>query len=185
LGRAACLLRNGYLLAERGDLTILIDLRALLVARHYRHLTAPGGDTLLTSQPLLLPESLNLDADAARLWRERGGALQLYGFEFGWLGDTLLVLRKVPAIVRAAALPALLMALQGWLGQPGDNEVRARDELLRMLSSHAVPQQLPAYSLPELNTLLREYEAAPLPSAERPWRELAAADWQRLFELFS
>jgi DNA mismatch repair protein MutL len=185
LGRAVCLLRNGYLLAERSDVTILVDLRALLAELHYRHLTTPGGETLLTSQPLLIPESLNLDIDAARLWRERGGALQLYGFEFGWLGDTLLVLRKVPAIVRAASIPSLLMALQTWLGQPGDNEESARNELLQMLSSHAVPQQLPAYSLSELNTMLREYEAAPLLAGERPWREFAAADWQRLFELFS
>jgi len=185
LGRAVCQLHNGYLLAERGDMTVVIDLRSMMAELHYIHLSSSSGDALLTTQPLLLPESLNLTAEDACLWRDRGAVLQTFGFEFGWLGEELLVLRKVPAIVRSASMPSLLQAVQAWLGRLDDSAEGVKDDLLRTLASHAVPKQLPAYSLSDLNALLREYEAALPNSTNRPWRELHAADWQRFFESIS
>ena len=124
-------------------------------------------------------------ATATKLWRERGDALISYGFEFGWLGDTLLVLRKVPAIVRSASMSSLLVALQAWLDSSWASAESAQEALLNTLSSHAVPPQLPAYSLSDLNGLLREYESSFPNATERPWRMLGATDWQRLFDTFS
>ncbi len=184
LGRAVCQLHSGYLLAERDDATLIIDLRALLEALHHSRLAAPGGDALLVAQPLLIPESLELSVEQARLWRERGGVLESLGFESGWLSDTLLVLRKVPAVVRNASMPALLQALEAWLDRYGLAVPTGREELLALLARHAVPEPLPAHSLPELNTLLHEYAAVMSPAAPRPWCELRTGDWQRLFELF-
>ncbi|HEY0722060.1 MAG TPA: DNA mismatch repair endonuclease MutL [Gammaproteobacteria bacterium] len=185
LGGTVCQLRSGYLLAERDDSTIVADLRALLQALHHSRLTAPGGEALLVAQPLLIPESLELGAERARLWRERGGALEHFGFEVGWLGDTLLVLRKVPAVVRSASMPALLQALEAWLERFDTVVSTGRGELLALLAHHAVPASLPSYTLSGLNALLHEYASVMPPAAPRPWVELQAGDWPRLFEFFS
>lgn len=185
LGRAVCQLHNGYLLAEREETTIIVDLRALLTELYRSRLTAPGGEDLLTSQPLLIPESFNLSTVSAERWRARGGVLEHFGFHFGWLGDELLVIRKVPAVVRLASIASLFAALELWLVHHGNSTEAGKGELIRLLASHAVPGQLPGYSLSDLNAFLREYEMVRADSLFRPWRELTATDWQRLFELFA
>ncbi|HEY0635758.1 MAG TPA: DNA mismatch repair endonuclease MutL [Gammaproteobacteria bacterium] len=185
LGRVVCQLRSGHLLAERGEVTVIVDLRALLETLHRSRLSAAGGYALLTSQPLLIPESIALDSERTRLWQERGRALKPYGFESGWLGETLLVLRKVPALVRGASMPALLEGLEAWLNHWGKEAQAGHEEMLALLARHALPDRLPTHSLVELNALLREYASLAPSTGPCPWRELHTNDWQRLFELFS
>lgn len=181
LGRALLQLASGYLLAERSDATVLVDLRAVLLAIWAHRLADPAGRELLTPQPLLIPESVALRAEEAQRWRERGALLEPYGFDWGWLGEGLLVVRGVPALVRTAPIAGLVAALGGWLA---DGQGTATEQgLLALLAAHAVAEPLPAYSLAELNTLLRDYERTMPHAGPLPWRLLGAGGWRHLFEL--
>jgi DNA mismatch repair protein MutL len=178
LGRALVQLRMDYLLAERRDTTVLVDLRAVLEELTLRRLQTSRAGELLVPQPLLIPHSCMLESGETAAWQEHGELLMPYGFEWGWLGENLLVLRQVPALLRSAVSNRLLATLTQWLIDQG-----AEQGLLKLLARHAHPDPLPAYGVAELNTLLREYEGTmPETVARRHWRYLSAADWHRLIE---
>ena len=100
---------------------MLLDLVAAEQALLANHLARqwPQG---LTSQPLLMPFSLNLTPEQRQQWQAQQAWLQQLGVEARPARGEGLMLYRVPAVLRqtdlARQIPALLAQLADWPDEP-------------------------------------------------------------------
>lgn len=125
-----------YILAEQGDDLILIDKHAAHERINFERLRAQG-DTVI-GQTLLTPLTCRLDREEAALLLEHREELLRFGYDLDDIGGGDLLLRQIPAEIRASDAPATLSEIAGHL-QNGriDTPERLRDEALHTIACKA------------------------------------------------
>lgn len=186
LGVARGQVANAYIVAESADSLVLVDQHAAherLVLEAMRGRAGPG----ILSQPLLIPETVVLDATACDRLEAAAPLLAELGLEverFG--GDTMLV-RSVPAALGSPRLKALLTDLADELGEgQGPQSLSDRlEHVAATIACHGSVRAGRALSLAEMNALLRQMEAVPASGTcnhGRPtFLRLTKADLEKLF----
>ncbi len=165
------ILFNRYLLAGSGDAPQLLDMVAAqrhLLHTHLQNLL-DGGE--VRSQPLLIPQSVELGAKEAERLAKAADRYAALGFELDRLGEGTVVLRRIPALLRGSDSAELLHLLQQHAGQQSDAA------LLQQLAA-LVP---PPVAMNDAQSLLRQLEALPDKGAQF-WRSLDVGALQKLFE---
>lgn len=160
-----------YLLVGSGDAPQLLDMVAAqrhLLHAHLQHLLQ-GGE--VRSQPLLIPQSVELGAKEAERLAKAADRYAALGFELDRLGEGTVVLRRIPALLRGADSAELLRLLQQYADRQPDAT------LLQQLAA-LVP---PPVAMNDAQSLLRQLEALPDRGAEF-WRNLDVEALQKLFE---
>ncbi|MCW9089027.1 MAG: DNA mismatch repair endonuclease MutL [Gammaproteobacteria bacterium] len=179
LGRARAILHRRYLLAESADGPLLLDLeraRRHLLRQHLEQMLAEGE---VRSQPLLIPQTVNLpDSDVAVLLAA-DELLSRLGFEIERLGENAVVIRSLPALLRGVAVEPLLQELLPQLRQQGREPTTISAGLRDAVVSQALAAA-PITALAEADRLLRQVEELPQHGTEF-WQMLSLAQLQQWF----
>ena len=161
LGTALAQLHGAYILAQNHDGLVLVDMHAAHERVLYEKFKAERASAAPASQQLLHPVVIDLKAHELEALLERRQEWEQAGFEVDALGPTRLALRRVPAVLNAADIPAIVGALvQDLTLDTGSHHLEAAaDRFLGTLACRSAIHAHRRLTLPEMNALLRQMEA--------------------------
>jgi DNA mismatch repair protein MutL len=176
-----------YIVAEAADGLVLVDQHAAherLVLERMRRAMANGG---VARQALLLPEVVELDEPACDRLEDRLGELLDLGLELERFGPRAMLVRSVPAMLKAGSAAGLVADLADELAA-FDTTLSLKERLDLVAATMACHGSVRAgriLSVAEMNALLREMEVTPHSGQcnhGRPtWVKLAHGDLEKLF----
>ncbi|WP_018860598.1 MULTISPECIES: DNA mismatch repair endonuclease MutL [unclassified Thioalkalivibrio] len=161
LGFALGQVAETFILAENAHGLIVVDMHAAHERITYERLKREWGAQGITSQPLLVPESLDVTPTEAALAEEHAGVLGALGFELDRSGPETLTLRAAPALLRGRDTVQLVRDVLADLAAVGYSH-RAEGEMnavLGTMACHGSVRSGRRLTLPEMNQLLRDMEA--------------------------
>jgi DNA mismatch repair protein MutL len=161
LGSALAQLHGVYILAQSRAGLVLVDMHAAHERVLYERLKAERASGGSASQQLLEPLVITLKPHELAALLEERSQWEQAGFELDALSDTQLVLRCVPAFLKAADVPGLVGSLVRDLAVDGGAHhlESAADRFLGTLACRTAIHAHRRLTLPEMNALLRQMEA--------------------------
>jgi DNA mismatch repair protein MutL len=187
LGAARAHLHENWIVAQSADGLVIVDAHAAHERLAYERLKRQMAETGIAAQALLIPEVVEVGAEAA----ERLLSLDLarLGLVVEAFGPGTVAVRETPAILGACSAEALLRDLLDELEADDEADplaLRSRiDAILSRMACHGSVRTGRRLSGPEMNALLREMEATPHSGQcnhGRPtYVELKLSDIERLF----
>ncbi len=187
LGAARAQLHENWIVAQTGDGMVIVDQHAAHERLVYERLKAQMRDRGIAAQALLIPEVVEVGAEAA----ERLLALDLarLGLALDAFGPGTVAVRETPAILGACSAEALLRDIIEEIEDEDEADplsLQSRlDAILSRMACHGSIRSGRRMSAPEMNALLREMEATPRSGQcnhGRPtYVELKLVDIERLF----
>ena len=191
LGRALAQLQGVYILAENTQGLVIVDMHAAHERIVYERLKAQLGpqndDTVLPSQPLLIPATFSATALEHATAEEHAEPLRTLGLEITALSASTLAVRSVPSTLAQGDATALARSVLAELAQHDASTVvqRARDEILATMACHGAVRANRRLTLEEMNGLLRQMEATERSDQcnhGRPtWRQVTIRELDNLF----
>jgi DNA mismatch repair protein MutL len=187
LGAARAQLHGTYIVAQTDDGIVIVDQHAAherLVLERMRKGLANGG---IARQALLLPEVVELDADAADRLADRSDELAELGLVIESFGHGAVVVRETPAMLGHVDCSSLLRDLADEFAEWGTAlSLKERlDHVAATMACHGSVRAGRALNPAEMNALLREMEVTPHSGQcnhGRPtYVELKLVDIERLF----
>ena len=185
LGVARGQVADTYIVAETDDALVLVDQHAAHERLVLEAMRARGGG--VASQALLIPQVIELADDACGRLVAATEALAALGLELEPFGEGAVMVRSVPAILRAPDLAALLRDLADDLAVH-DAPLALADRLEHVAATMACHGSVRAgrpLALAEMNALLRQMEAVPASGTCNHGRptfiRLGKAELERLF----
>lgn len=187
LGRARAQLHGMWIVAETADGLILVDQHAAHERVMLERLNGARLGATPPSQPLLLPEIVELDEPAADRVEAAAADLAAFGLDVDRFGPAAVVVRALPAALGQADAGAIVRDLAAelleWGAAPGLKE--RLDGVAATLACHASVRAGRALSVAEMDALLRQMEATPHAGQcnhGRPtYVRLAKCDIEKLF----
>jgi DNA mismatch repair protein MutL len=183
LGAARAQLHETYVVAQTRAGLVLVDAHAAHERLVYERLKALLREGPVPAQALLLPEIVELPADAADALLEQAGAFERLGLSIEPFGPGAVAVRATPAPLGPVDAAQLVRDILDTLG---DATLEARlDAVLSRVACHGSVRAGRRMSAAEMNALLREMEATPNSGQcnhGRPtYVALDLADIERLF----
>ncbi|UVO53903.1 DNA mismatch repair endonuclease MutL [Sphingomonas sp. SUN039] len=176
-----------YIVAEAEDGLVIVDQHAAherLVLERMRCATADGA---VASQPLLLPEVVELDETACDRLETRIPELADLGLDLERFGPAAMLVRAMPAMLGQSDVRGLVTDLADELAAFGEAlSLKERlDHVAATMACHGSVRAGRILSVAEMNALLREMEVTPHSGQcnhGRPtWIKLAHGDIEKLF----
>jgi DNA mismatch repair protein MutL len=187
LGQARAQIHDNYIVAQTRDGFILVDQHAAHERLVYERLKRERADRGVETQPLLVPEVVDLDpvqverlAGAAEMLAQ--GGLVLEGF-----GDGAVIIREVPAAIGKADVSGIVRDVADELSELGvSTSVEDRiNHVLATMACHNSVRSGRKLRPEEMNALLREMETTPNAGQCNHGRptfiELKLSDIEKLF----
>ncbi len=176
-----------YIVAEADDGLVIVDQHAAherLVLERMRRATAEGA---IASQPLLLPEVIELEETACDRLEQRIAELAGLGLDLERFGPAAMLVRGIPAMLGTTDVRGLVTDLADELAAFGETlSLKERlDQVAATMACHGSVRAGRILSVAEMNALLREMEVTPHSGQcnhGRPtWVKLAHGDIEKLF----
>ena len=176
-----------YIVAEAEDGLVIVDQHAAherLVLERMRKATIGGS---VASQPLLLPEVIELEEPACDRLEARMTELAQLGLDLERFGPAAVLVRGVPAMLGTSDVRGLVIDLADELAAFGEAlSLKERlDSVAATMACHGSVRAGRILSVAEMNALLREMEITPRSGQcnhGRPtWIKLAHCDIDKLF----
>jgi DNA mismatch repair protein MutL len=190
LGAARAQINDTFIIAATGDALVIVDQHAAherLVYERLKRSFANGG---IARQLLLIPEVVELDAEAVASLSAASPELERLGLVIEPFGANAVLVREVPSLLGTSAVKGLLADLAAELAESED-EGGARllagrlDHVLSTMACHGSVRAGRRLAPEEMNALLRDMEATPFTGQcnhGRPtYIELKLADIEKLF----
>ncbi len=160
-------IQKSYIVADvEGDLEIIDQHAAherILYERLLSRMASGHSSGHAETQPLLIPETLELSAHDAVLLRSHLEKLKETGLEMEEFGSTSFVIRSVPAILAQRDLKRLVLDLlddlREWDRTATVEETKKR--LVASLACHGAIRAHDSLTLPEMSALLRDLQDYP------------------------
>ncbi|MDG2079782.1 MAG: DNA mismatch repair endonuclease MutL [Pseudomonadales bacterium] len=187
LGYALAQLKGVYILAENVEGLIVVDMHAAHERIIYERMKTAHQESTLQSQPLLVPQSLQLsrkEVDCAELHAD---VFHRLGFALQRMGDENIIVREMPVILADANTEQLLRDVIADLLEHGSSEriANSMDDILSTMACHGSVRANRRLSIPEMNALLRDMEATERSGQcnhGRPtWAAMSLAELDKLF----
>ena len=159
LGFAKAQIQKTYIVAQTLDSLIIVDQHAAHERLTYERLKA-AYESKIISQYLLIPEIVELSADAVHILLEHKEEMKKLGLSYDAFGEGALMVREVPALLEQLDIPALMRDLADVFIEMGDSYVfkeKMKDILARM-ACHGSVRAGRALTIEEMNALLRQME---------------------------
>ncbi|WP_421695619.1 DNA mismatch repair endonuclease MutL [Aestuariivirga sp.] len=163
LGQARTQIHDNYIVSQTRDGFILIDQHAAHERLVYERLKRERAERGIETQPLLVPEVVDLDpvqverlAAAAELLAQGGLVLEAFG-------DGAVIIREVPAAIGKADVPGIVRDVADELSELGvSTSLEQRiNHVLATMACHNSVRSGRKLRPEEMNALLREMEATP------------------------
>ena len=188
LGAARAQVHDTFIIAETETSLVIVDQHAAherLVYERLKKAFANGG---LSRQMLLIPEVVELDAEAADRLAGAAAELERLGLVVEAFGPSAVIVREVPALLGQRNIQGLLRDLADELAE-GEGSLVVSERLDHVLSTMACHGSVRAgrrLNAEEMNALLRDMEETPFSGQcnhGRPtYVELKLADIEKLFQ---
>jgi DNA mismatch repair protein MutL len=188
LGAARAQVHDTFIIAETENSLVIVDQHAAherLVYERLKRAFANGG---LSRQMLLIPEVVELDAEAAERLAGAAADLERLGLVVEAFGQSAVIVREVPALLGQGNLQGLMRDLADELAE-GEGSLVVSERLDHVLSTMACHGSVRAgrrLNATEMNALLRDMEETPFSGQcnhGRPtYVELKLADIEKLFQ---
>lgn len=187
LGHAVAQLHGIYILSAIPDGMIIVDMHAAHERITYERIKAELAAGGVVSQPLLVPEVLELGSAAADAVEEYGESLATLGFVLQRSGPGTVQLREVPAVLKDTDVAGLARDILADLQAHGASQ-RLPEAIERVFANQACRGSVRAHrrlTVPEMDQLLRDMERTPRADQcnhGRPtWTRLSMQALDRLF----
>ena len=190
LGAARAQINDTFIIAATGDALVIVDQHAAherLVYERLKRSFANGG---IARQLLLIPEVVELDAEAVASLGAASSEIERLGLVIEPFGANAVLVREVPSLLGTSGVKGLLADLAAELAESED-EGGARllagrlDHVLSTMACHGSVRAGRRLAPEEMNALLRDMEATPFTGQcnhGRPtYIELKLADIEKLF----
>jgi DNA mismatch repair protein MutL len=187
LGAARAQLHGTYIVAQTRSGMVLVDQHAAHERLVYERLKRQRDAEGIARQLLLIPEIVELPADAAGMLLESAEELERLGLALEPFGPGAVLVRAVPAALAGSDVQSLVRDVADQIaGEGGTTAVgRMADRLLGTFACHHSVRAGRVLRPDEMNALLREMEATPGSGQcnhGRPtYLELKLSDIERLF----
>ncbi|MEN8213795.1 MAG: DNA mismatch repair endonuclease MutL [Pseudomonadota bacterium] len=160
LGYALAQLHGVYILAQNRDGLIVVDMHAAHERITYERMKTALQQSVLKSQPLLVPISVKVSPREVELAVEQQQWLETLGMEVDQLGDETLVVRSLPVYLQGADPERLLRDLLSDLAMHGSSEriQQSINETLGTMACHGSVRANRRLGIEEMNALLRDME---------------------------
>jgi DNA mismatch repair protein MutL len=187
LGVARGQLHETYIVAQTVDGIVIVDQHAAHERLVYERMKCELASGRVATQPLLIPQVVELDpADVLRV-AERAGELAELGLVIEPFGPDAVLVREAPALLGTVDLKALVRDLADDIAETGGalSLKEKLEEVSATLACHMSVRAGRRLTAEEMNALLREMESTPHSGQcnhGRPtYVELKLADIERLF----
>jgi len=190
LGAARAQINDTFIIAATDDAVVIVDQHAAherLVYERLKRSFANGG---ISRQLLLIPEVVELDAEAASNLCAAAAELERLGLVIEPFGTASVLVREVPSLFGTSDVKGLLADLAAELAE-AEGEGQARlltgrlDHVLSTMACHGSVRAGRRLNPEEMNALLRDMESTPFTGQcnhGRPtYIELKLADIEKLF----
>jgi DNA mismatch repair protein MutL len=186
LGAARAQLHGNYILAQTEDGIVIVDQHVAHERLVYEELKAERLGRRIATQPLLIPEVIDLDAVSIERLVHAGELLAELGLVLEPFGEGSIVVREVPAALAGGSTAKLVRDVADDLGDESTTTVEERaNQLLATLACHHSVRAGRQLKPEEMNALLRQMERTPNSGQcnhGRPtYIELKLSDLERLF----
>lgn len=186
LGAACAQLHETYIVAQTAQGIVIVDQHAAHERLVYERMKAQLAKEGIKSQPLLIPEIVELGDMAVRLLK-RSEELAEMGLQIEPFGEGAIMVRETPALLGELNVPEMIRELADNLEEWGET-LALRDKLEHVCGTMACHGSVRAgrrLHIDEMNALLRQMEATPHSGQcnhGRPtYVELKLADIEKLF----
>jgi DNA mismatch repair protein MutL len=187
LGVAKAQLHENYIVSQTATGFLLVDQHAAHERLVYERLKRERAGQGIATQPLLVPQVVDLDPAEAERLLAAADVLQQAGMTIEGFGDTAILVREVPAAIGLADVAGVLRDIADELAvQEASNRIEERvNHVLATMACHHSVRSGRRLMPEEMNALLREMERTPNSSQCNHGRptfvELKLADIERLF----
>ncbi|MEM9371841.1 MAG: DNA mismatch repair protein MutL, partial [Pseudomonadota bacterium] len=187
LGAARAQLHGNYIIAQTKDGIVLVDQHAAHERLVYEKLKTQLDKDGVQRQGLLIPEIIELGADASFVL-DATEQLASLGLVIEAFGDGAICVREVPALIGTLNVKQLVLDLADELREAGSNGVlRSRlHAVLSTMACHGSVRSGRMLSVSEMNALLRQIEGTPHSGQCNHGRPtlvtLSLSDVEKLFE---
>ncbi|CTQ31582.1 DNA mismatch repair endonuclease MutL [Jannaschia rubra] len=162
LGAARAQLHENWIVAQTADGIVIVDQHAAHERLVYERLKAQMRDRGIAAQTLLIPEVIEVGAQADRLLSLD---LSRLGLAIEAFGPGTIAVRETPAILGAVSAADLIRGILEELEDEEDGDPLSLqskvDAILSRMACHGSVRSGRRMSGPEMNALLREMEATP------------------------
>jgi DNA mismatch repair protein MutL len=190
LGAARAQVQDTFIIAETGDALVIVDQHAAHERLVYERLKSSFANGGIAGQLLLIPQVVELDADAAANLLAAAGELERLGLVIEPFGASAIVVREVPSLLGNFPVEGLLKDLADELAERESEEgtkliADHLDHVLSTMACHGSVRAGRRLTPEEMNALLRDMEKTPFTGQcnhGRPtYIELKLADIEKLF----
>jgi DNA mismatch repair protein MutL len=188
LGAARAQVHDMFIIAETEDSVVIVDQHAAHERLVYERLKSSYANGGIARQILLIPEVVELDAEAADRLGAASADLEQLGLVLEPFGQAAVVIREVPALLGQGDLKNLLRDLADELaeGEGGLVVAERLDHVLATMACYGSVRAGRRLNAQEMNALLRDMERTPFTGQcnhGRPtYVELKLADIEKLFQ---
>jgi len=187
LGQARAQIHDNYIVAQTRDGFVLVDQHAAHERLVYERLKRERAQRGIETQPLLVPEVVDLDPVAVERLAASAELLAQGGLVLEAFGEGAVIVREVPAAIGRADVPGIIRDVADELAELGVStslEERLNHVLATMACHHSVRSGRKLRP-EEMNALLREMEQTPNSGQCNHGRptfiELKLSDVEKLF----
>ncbi|MDG1285985.1 MAG: DNA mismatch repair endonuclease MutL [Rickettsiales bacterium] len=187
LGLARAQLHETYIVAQTTEGIVIVDQHAAHERLVYERMKAQIAKEGVKTQPLLLPEVVELSVDGAANLLARKEELAELGLIMDDFGSGAVVVREVPALMGEGDVQGLIRDMVDELDEFGE-ALKLRDrmeDICGTIACHGSVRAGRKLNIDEMNALLRQMEATPYSGQcnhGRPtYVELKLKDIERLF----
>ncbi len=187
LGYALGQLHGIYVLAQNQQGLILVDIHAAHERILYEQLKSRMEQEPLQVQALLVPVTFQAEPKWMALLEEQGELWTQWGFDLTPMGPETIGIRSLPALLHQADPIPLVQQIFSELVRFGDSRLvqERRDACLATMACHGAVRAHRPLTVAEMNTLLRQMEAAERADQcnhGRPtWRQMTLTELDHLF----
>jgi DNA mismatch repair protein MutL len=187
LGAAKAQLNDTYIVAETADGLVLVDQHAAHERLVMERMKAARQDGVVPSQPLLLPEVVDLGHSRAAMLADHMDELAGFGLVLEPFGPGAVAVREVPAALADGDVQSLVRALADDVAEWGHTLALSErlGDVCATMACHASVRAGRRLSIPEMNALLRQMEETPLSGQCNHGRPThIALSWAEIEKLF-
>ncbi len=189
LGEAVCQVHGIYIIAQNADGFVIVDMHAAHERIVYERLKEAYQKQGIHSQPLLVPETLEVSEREADLCELHTETLEKIGLSVERIGLCRLRIRRVPSLLKEIDLSRLLLdVLADFMHNDSSRRIEDRiDDVLSAMACHGgAVRANRKLSLDEMNVILRDIESTERSGQcnhGRPtWLQLSIKHLDKLFK---
>lgn len=187
LGAACAQLHETYIVAQTTNGIVIVDQHAAHERLVYERMKEQIAKEGIKRQALLIPEVVEIGADASAKLLKRSAELEELGLIIESFGEGAIMVRETPALLKELNVQSLINDLADDIEEFGET-LTLRDKLEHVCGTMACHGSVRAgrrLTVDEMNALLRQMEATPYSGQcnhGRPtYVELQLADIEKLF----